>query len=118
MKERVSFTHEFLPRALTFFEAPTEYEEASKQKNWTPETPEQLKKLRDAFALLNNPAKEDYELTYHKITATLPKEEARKLIHALRLATSGISTGPGAFDILYILGKEEVVKRIDTALEK
>jgi hypothetical protein len=29
-----------------------------------------------------------------------------------------MSTGPGVYDILYILGKDEVIKRIDTALEK
>jgi glutamyl-tRNA synthetase len=31
---------------------------------------------------------------------------------------SGQSTGPGMFDLLFILGKEEVIKRIETAVEK
>jgi hypothetical protein len=29
-----------------------------------------------------------------------------------------MSTGPGVYDILHILGKGEVLKRIDTAVEK
>lgn len=41
-----------------------------------------------------------------------------KLIHPLRLAVSGLSTGPGMFDLLITLGKDEVVKRIETAIEK
>jgi len=41
-----------------------------------------------------------------------------KLIHPLRLAVSGMSTGPGVFDIVLILGKEEVLSRIQTALER
>jgi glutamyl-tRNA synthetase len=40
------------------------------------------------------------------------------LIHPLRLAVSGQSTGPGMFDLLYILGKDEIINRINTAIEK
>jgi glutamyl-tRNA synthetase len=36
----------------------------------------------------------------------------------LRLAVSGQSTGPGMFDLLFILGKDEVVKRIQAAIKK
>ncbi len=42
----------------------------------------------------------------------------RKLIHPLRLAVSGQSTGPGMFDLLFILGKDEVIRRIESAIEK
>jgi glutamyl-tRNA synthetase len=116
MKERVSFMHEFLTKSPYFFEAPKEYEEAAKQKNWKAETPEELKKLRNAFFLLTNPAKEDYEHALKQVAAEL-NIGVGKLIHPLRLATSGMSTGPGVYDILHILGKEEVLSRIDTALE-
>ncbi len=43
--------------------------------------------------------------------------EKGKLIHPLRLAVSGQSTGPGMFDLLFILGKDEVIKRIDNAIK-
>jgi glutamyl-tRNA synthetase len=117
MKERVSFIHEYITKSPYFFEAPLEYEETAKQKSWKPETPEQLKKLRDAFSLLNNPAKEDYEQTLKQLATDLDIGVG-KLIHPLRLATSGMSTGPGVYDILHIIGKEEVLRRIDTAIEK
>jgi len=39
-----------------------------------------------------------------------------QIIHALRVATTGKSVGVGMFDILAILGKESVLKRIDRTL--
>jgi glutamyl-tRNA synthetase len=116
MKERVSFINEFLSKSPYFFKAPAEYEEASKLKNWTADTPEQLKKLREAFANLNSPTKEDYETALKQLAVEL-NIGAGKFIHPLRLATSGMSTGPGVYDILAILGKEEVIKRIEAALQ-
>ncbi|MGD1007782.1 MAG: glutamate--tRNA ligase family protein, partial [Ignavibacteriaceae bacterium] len=117
MKERVSFINEFLTKSPYFFITPLEYEETAQQKSWKYETPEQLKKLRNAFSLLNNPAKEDYEHALKNVAAEL-NIGVGKLIHPLRLSVSGMSTGPGVYDILHILGKGEVLKRIDTAVEK
>jgi glutamyl-tRNA synthetase len=117
MKERVSFVKEYLTKSPYFFEAPKEYEETAVQKNWNSETAEQLKKLLDAFALLENPTKEDFERTLIKVAEDLNVGKG-KLIHPLRLAVSGMSTGPGVFDIVVILGKEEVISRIQTALER
>ncbi|MBU2444365.1 MAG: glutamate--tRNA ligase [Bacteroidetes bacterium] len=116
MKERVSFVHEFISNCRYFYEAPKEYEQKSVEKNWKPETPEQLKKLSDAFAALNDPTKEDYEHSLSKVAEELNVGKG-KLIHPLRLAVSGQSTGPGMFDLLFILGEDEVIKRIDTAIQ-
>ncbi|RJQ59580.1 MAG: glutamate--tRNA ligase [Stygiobacter sp.] len=117
MKERVSFVKEYLTKSPYFFVAPTEYEETSRLKNWKPETPEQLKALRNKFSELNNPSKEDYEAALKQTVADL-NIGVGKIIHPLRLAVSGQSTGPGMYDLLFILGKDEVIKRIDAALEK
>ncbi len=117
MKERVSFVKEFLTKSPFFFEAPTEYEESAVQKNWKDETPEQLKKLSDAFAILENPTKEDFENALTKTAEELNVGKG-KLIHPLRLAVSGTSTGPGVFDIVIILGKQEVLTRIQSALDR
>lgn len=117
MKERVSFVKEFITNCLYFYTPPKEYEQKSVEKNWKPETPEQMKKLADAFSALLNPTKEDFELTLTKVAEELNIGKG-KLIHPLRLAVSGQSTGPGMFDLLIILGKDEVVKRIETAISQ
>jgi glutamyl-tRNA synthetase len=38
------------------------------------------------------------------------------MIHALRVSTTGVQVGPGVFDCLAILGKDEVLRRIEKAL--
>lgn len=116
MKERVSFVKEFITSCQYFYTAPQEYEQKSVEKNWKPETPDQMKKLSEAFNSLDNPSKEDFEHALTKVAEELNIGKG-KLIHPLRLAVSGQSTGPGMFDLLFILGKEEVVKRINTAIE-
>lgn len=117
MKERVSFVKEFIDNCIYFYEAPTQYEQKAVEKNWKPETPEQLQKFKNELAQYDNPTIEDFE---HIITKTAEelKIGKAKLIHPLRLAVSGQSTGPGMFDLLFILGKDEVIKRIDSAFQK
>ena len=73
--------------------------------------------LKDEFNTLLNPTKEDFEQALTKVSEELNVGKG-KLIHPLRLAVSGQSTGPGMFDLLFILGKDEVVKRIKTAVLK
>ncbi|HEX2867813.1 MAG TPA: glutamate--tRNA ligase [Ignavibacteriales bacterium] len=117
MKERVSFVKEYLEKSPYFFEKPESYEENAVKKSWKENTPELLSKLVEAFERLNHPTKEDYEAVLHKTAEELQVGNA-KLIHPVRLAVSGLSAGPGLFDILYILGKEETVQRLKTAVEK
>lgn len=40
------------------------------------------------------------------------------IVHGLRLATTGQPVGPGVYDCLEILGKEEVLRRIEIALAR
>jgi len=117
MKERVSLVKEFIDTCTYFYEAPSEYEQKSVDKNWEPETPIHLNRLKKEFASLNNPTKEDFEHSLAIVSEELNVGKG-KLIHPLRLAVSGQSTGPGMFDLLFILGKGEVTKRIETAIDK
>lgn len=117
MLERVSFTSDFINKCTYFFEVPGEYDESIIQKKWKEETPNHLKKLIENFSELNNPGKEDYERVL-KATAEELEIGAGKLIPNVRLAVSGQGTGPGFYDLLEILGKEEVIERINTAINK
>jgi glutamyl-tRNA synthetase len=117
MRERMSFVKDIIQNASYFFEAPTEYEQTAVKKNWKEETSSQLKTLAEEFSKLNNPKKEDYEHALRKTAEALQIGNG-KLIHGVRLAISGVSGGPGLYDILFILGKEESVKRMNTAIQK
>ncbi|MFH1194697.1 MAG: glutamate--tRNA ligase [bacterium] len=115
MKERVNFVKDYISTCAYFYERPTEYEQKAVEKNWKPETPDHMTKLIDEFSLLNNPTKEDFEHIVTKVAENLGVGKG-KLIHPLRLAVSGQSTGPGMFDLLFILGKDEVITRMKMAL--
>ncbi|QQS37635.1 MAG: glutamate--tRNA ligase [Ignavibacteriales bacterium] len=115
MKERVSFVKEFITSCAYFYNSPDTYEQKSIEKNWKEDTPSHLLKIKDAFSLLTNPSKEDYENALTSVANELNVGKG-KLIHPLRLAVSGQSTGPGMFDLLFILGKDEVLKRIDAII--
>ncbi len=117
MKERISFVKDYLTKSYYFFEAPKEYEERNLKKRWKDDSHELLKKLRDEFIYLDNPAIQDYETSLAKTAGELNVGKG-KLIHPLRIAISGVGEGPGVFDILNILGKNEVIKRVDTALSR
>lgn len=117
MKERVSFVKEYLTKGFYFFEAPREYEPKNLQKRWKENSHELLKKFRDNLSELINPTKEDFEKTLEQTAAELNKGKG-EIIHPLRIAVSGVGEGPGVFDILNIIGKDETILRINTALEK
>jgi len=117
MKERVLFIHEIAEKAPYFFETPSGYDEALLKKRWKPETPSQLNKLLERFEKLENSDKEGFEIAL-KQTVEEFNTGVGTLIHPVRLAVSGIGNGPGLYDILHIIGKDETITRIKTALNK
>jgi glutamyl-tRNA synthetase len=116
MKPRVSFVNEFITKCNYFYTEPTEYDENVIKKRWKEDTPEQLTKLRDNIEKFNNPVKEDFEIGLTKTAEELNIGKG-KLIHPVRLALSGIGTGPGVYDLLYIIGKDKSMERIDRAIK-
>lgn len=117
MRERVSFVKDFIEKSPYFFHAPSEYDDEVVKKRWKPDSAEYLKELAAEFSKLENPQKGDYEAAL-KRTAESLKIGNGDLIHPLRIATTGVGEGPGVFDIVAILGKEETVRRINAAIER
>jgi glutamyl-tRNA synthetase len=117
MKERVAFVQEFIDTCPYFYERPSEYEEAVVKKRWKPDTAALLEKLCSEFAKLNNPSKEDYETALHSAAEAMGSGNG-KIIHGIRISLSGVGVGPGVYDLLHILGKNESIARIKAAIEK
>ncbi len=117
MRPRISFVKDIIEQSSYFFEAPAEFEQDAVKKRWKEDTPAQLNRLIENYSLLENLTKEMFETGLHTTAEALGIGNG-KLIHAVRLSVSGVSGGPGLYDILVILGKDEVVKRIQTAIEK
>lgn len=115
MQDRAHSTLDFVDFASYFFKAPAEFDEKSKAKNWTAEAKERMTEILPQFKSLP-------EWTHDSIEGVIRSyAEARaisagKLIHPLRLAVSGVGMGPGLFEMLEVIGKDEVCKRIEFAL--
>lgn len=115
MRERINYLAGILEKSSYFFEPPKIYDQTYMSKHWKAETPEMLKILIGEFLKLENSNKESFENSLNKVAQSLNISRG-KLIHAVRLAVTGMGEGPGLYDILEILGKEEVIKRIETAI--
>ncbi len=117
MKERVSFIHEFINNCRYFYEDPTEFDQDVIKKRWNDVSVEFLKRFLNDLENSNITIKEEYDKLLHNICENMGVGVG-KVIHALRVAVSGVGNGPGMFDILAILGKDTVVRRIKYALNK
>lgn len=117
MHERITFVKDIVEKSFYFFERPASYDEKIIKKRWKEDTPQLLEKLISEFEKLENPTKEDFEKAMRGLAESL-EIGVGKLIHPVRLALSGVGQGPGIFDLIYILGKEESIERIKIALQK
>jgi glutamyl-tRNA synthetase len=117
MQERVRTITDFVDFSSYFFKAPTEFDEKSKAKNWTADAITRLGELLPMFSALSewtHDAIEQVVRTY----AESKTISAGKLIHPIRLAVSGVGMGPGLFELLETLGKDEVLGRIGYAVKE
>lgn len=127
IKERAHFVQDFWEICSYFFVAPTEYAEADVKKFCTEENIENIKKVREFIA--NLPFNDirtdagDKENSIHFIEESLTgyiKENEWKMgsiMNTLRLFFVGKAKGLGIADIIYFIGKEETLRRTDTALK-
>ncbi len=117
MRERATFVREFVENCPYFFHPPGAYDADVVQKRWKKETPGHLELLLTAFTALSGPVQADYEAALRQTAERLGVKQG-DLIHPLRLVVTGTGVGPGLFDILFILGKDEVLQRMKTGMEK
>lgn len=117
VKERAVFIGDLWDQSSYFFAAPEEYDAKTTKKFWKEQTPEIVSscltiiKEIDPF---NSKIAEEY------IKGFIEGSELGfgKVMNPLRLAIVGAGKGPHLFEIMEMIGKEETVKRLETALEK
>ena len=117
LKERATFVKDMWEEGKYYFVAPTSYDEKTIRKKWKEETPKYVSELKDRLAGLTNFSSENIELEFKKY---LEENELGmgKLLPAFRVCLTGLGMGPSLFDISALIGKEETIKRMETALEK
>ena len=116
-KDRVNFVSELWEQVNFFFVAPTEYDEKSLKKRWKEDSP---KHMTEMLALLE--AHEDWsaEGLDNLIMPWIAEKEygVGIVMNAFRICIVGAARGPHIWNITDVLGKEETLARVRTALEK
>lgn len=117
LKERCKTLKEFAEKGKYFFTFDYQYEPKAASKHFnSAEAAGRLGAYVDRLSGLDNFVKEKIEHTLRSLAEEMQIKPAA-LIHPVRLAATGTSTGPPLFDLLELLGKEEVIKRIQKAVE-
>lgn len=115
MLERVRSVNDFVDFASYFFKAPTEFDEKSRAKNWNAEAKQRLADMLPTLKALPEWTHSAIEQVVRSFAET-NGISAGKLIHPLRLASSGVGMGPSLFEMLEAIGQGEVCSRIEYAL--
>jgi len=105
-----------IPERIGFFLRLPAYEEKLLQKYFTPEIRQIMSRLLTELEKLSRFTPEEIELAVRTFCQERNYPPA-KVFHPLRVAVSGTTKGPGLFEMLSILGKDESLARLRLVLE-
>jgi glutamyl-tRNA synthetase len=117
IRDRAYFVHEFRSLCDFLFEAPEEYDPAGVNKFWKDEVKEIIPQVADFINSLEPFSKNIIEEKLENFIKTNGWGMG-KVMNTLRLFLVGRSSGPRVADIMEILGKEEVSRRIGNAIAR
>lgn len=112
IKERATFISDFWNLSSYFFEAPKTYDEKSFAKIMTNDARELMSELSEVIKNTTDFTAENVE---KDIKTWISKKEIGfgKVMQPLRLALVGAMQGPDVFEIIYMIGQQETVQRIE-----
>ena len=116
MSERATFPQDLLSEGRFLFERPAEYDEKTRTKKWKEESAGMMQDIATRFEALDSFVAAEIEASFKGYLAE--KELGfGKVGPSFRLAVTGKGMGPSMFVICEVLGKKEVLTRIETAIK-
>lgn len=117
LKERCRLITDFTELGVYFFKEPNSYEEKGVKKHFKSlSIAEYLDSLSDMFDSLDPFTEQTTEESTRKLAEKLGISGS-KLIHPTRLAVTGMTSGPGLFELLALVGKKKVISRMRRAVK-
>ena len=116
VKNRVNFVKELWDNCHYFFIAPAEYDEKTVKKRWKEDSAQQMTELMAVLKDIDDFSIENQE----KVVMAWIEAQGYKtgdIMNAFRLTLVGEGKGPHMFDISWVLGKEETLKRMARAID-
>lgn len=118
--ERLTTFQDILPQTRYFFTDDFEYESKAVKK-WWGGSDEKKQKTREILTnlrqILEDISTFDLETVESAVWKYTDENDIKRVaaMQAMRIALTGLSFGPSLFDIVVLLGKDEVLKRIQRA---
>jgi glutamyl-tRNA synthetase len=116
MRERITFPNDLLEQGRFFFAAPTLYDESVVNKKWNDEAVKVIAAYNDALNALPELNATSAKATL-EATATGLGIQTGRILQALRVAITGLGSGPDLMMTIEILGVEEARARLAKALQ-
>lgn len=115
VKEKAHFVNEFWEGGSYFFIAPTSYDADVIKKRWNEQSATFIKEVTNAFGGLPHFTAAETEACF-KATAEKLGMGPGQVMQLFRVCLSGVGGGPMLFEMVELLGKDETLKRLNTAL--
>jgi glutamyl-tRNA synthetase len=115
LKEKAYFVHEFWKEGNYLFVAPTSYDTEVIKKRWNANSATFITSVANAFKNLNAFTASETETAF-KATAEAQGLGAGQVMQLFRVCISGVGGGPALFEIVELLGKQEVLTRLEKAV--
>ena len=115
MRERLTFAHD-LADATYFFRDPDTYDETGIKKRWKDDSAELVRLYADLSEADETFTEESTEIAMRDLADTQGVGFGR-IIHPVRLATTGTTAGAGMFETLVVIGREACIRRLRKAAE-
>ena len=115
IKERATFASDFWELSHFFFTAPTSYDEKASKKAFKENTAEIMTSV---ISIINTIEDFTVDNLQTEIKGWITKNEIGfgQVMMPLRLALVGALQGPDVFDIMYMIGKDETVRRVENVI--
>jgi glutamyl-tRNA synthetase len=117
IKERATFPSDFWGLSHYFFKAPENFAEAALKKAWKEHSKDLMLQLIAALETVDDSSVETLQ-TAVKGWITQNEIGFGKIMMPLRVALVGALEGVDVFDIIYLIGKSETIKRIQTLIDQ
>ncbi len=114
MRDRITFASDIAANRY-FFEDPQTFDAKGLKKRWKEDSPQLLRQYANSLQEL--PFDAETAETALRDVAEEHGVGAGRIIHPVRLALSGVTFGPGLFELMQLLGKEACLRRIQAAVE-